>query len=754
MNQINQANRKISQAERDVKQVNALVNKLDFTKEKGGSSSESQNRKAESKFITSLISRIGNSGINCDYTGYIELDNFACWVIADGIDDVKGSEEASRKCVEVIIENFITKPKFSREYAKKLLEKAHLAIKNMQKTKGKKIGIGASVTFILTDYTSVILASVGNTRGMLLRDEFVYKKTRDHNIAYLMYENKTIDYDSIRYSNQKDKLTQYVGDYGNLRPYISGKIKLTEGDKLLLLSSGAWEYLDEKDIEITLSQAERVGKWVGSMEKLIQSSEGKKLNNHSIIGIFIDKTATQGGKIRKIGSKFIILIPFLLIAFFLIWKGYSIKHERNKVYDEIYRYEAEADRNLNSKMYYKALENLKKSKAKYNELYVNSKSGFFTNTIFTPKILNRNIDNQVGNLDRKITDLETVIKLEKIKEKAESDYKNNNFQEALKEYQEIAVLLGQVETLNIEDKEAWKKEINSKIEACEGLKVGMEQKEKADGLAEDGLTDEAIRNYLEAKLIFLKYNKVDLLAEVTNKAETLTKKRDKIYKQALEFEKNGIKNENKNVTDAITYYEMARNAYEELNDMDKVDEMDQKLSELEEMKATLKEERNAYMRNAKLYSKEGKYEKALSTIKKAQDTSNILKDNQGMADSLEKEGDILLENGKYELAVDTYKDAYNYSVNTNNRVQQRELEMKQNMSKILTKGKELEDQGDELFKTKKYKDSKLKFREAKKEYEKVKGSEYISTKQYDRIISEVSKKEKAAWRESNWIPFF
>ncbi|MBC2857060.1 hypothetical protein H3N56_11515 [Cetobacterium sp. 2A] len=749
-------NQELNILKNNINQGKALVKKIDMpiSKEKVETANEIAGKKAESKFVTSLVSRIGNANINSDYTGYIELDNYACWLIADGIDDIKGAEEASKKVIEYIIHKFIEKPKFSKRYVKYLLKDGHEQIKKIQQSKKTKLGIGASLTIVLSDYTSIIMGSIGNTRGLLLRDELVTTKTKDSNIAYLMYENKQLDYDSIRFNNQKDKLTQYIGTYGGIEPYISKKIKLIEGDKFLLMSSGAWEHLDEVDIEISLSQSQRVGKWIGSLEKIIQNSNTRKLNNYSMIGIFVDKVAPGKRDFKKISSEIFLVLPFLLLIGYLGFKGYQIKSERDTIYQEIYKLENKVNRDLETKSYYKALDNYKKSKEKYKNLYIMPSSGIFKNKIFSSDILNRSVDNQVENLDRKISDLELVLQLEKQKTTANINYRENKFNEAMKNYQEIELLLNQIQTIDIVDKNKWIEEIREKMIACEGLLVGMELKKEADELTNNGQLEGAIRNYLESKIIFLKYNKIDLLADVTSKAETLTQIREKRYKQALEFEKNGLRSESKDINGAIAYYELSKNLYGELGDFPKEEELSEKISYLNELKLMLKDEKNLYLKDARVYSKEGKYEKALDTIKKAQQNSELLKDNQGIVDSVEKEGDILLDNKKYELAKEKYREAYNISINTNNKLQQKELEGKQYVTTTLLKATELEVQGDKLFKEKKYKDSKVKFIESKKEYEKVKDNDFYSSTKYEENIKVISEKEKKAWREVNWIPFF
>ncbi len=68
-------------------------------------------RKQNSRFHTSFISEDGSALKNGDYFAYAELDNFACYVLADGIEDVADTESA-REAVESII------IKFQKKYSK------------------------------------------------------------------------------------------------------------------------------------------------------------------------------------------------------------------------------------------------------------------------------------------------------------------------------------------------------------------------------------------------------------------------------------------------------------------------------------------------------------------------------------------------------------------------------------------------------------------------------------------------------------
>lgn len=101
---------------RDAKRVKTNVNRakslVPVGKEKDGEEKSPEiaisGRKAESKFITSFVSRIGKQPVNCDYFAYSELNDFGCWIVADGFDEERGGEEAAKIVSEDIIAQFLS----------------------------------------------------------------------------------------------------------------------------------------------------------------------------------------------------------------------------------------------------------------------------------------------------------------------------------------------------------------------------------------------------------------------------------------------------------------------------------------------------------------------------------------------------------------------------------------------------------------------------------------------------------------------
>ena len=49
-----------------------------------------------------------------------------------------------------------------------------------------------------------------------------------------------------------------MGEIDGIKPYLSKRVQLYDGDRILLLSHGAWENLDESEIEVELSKTDKV----------------------------------------------------------------------------------------------------------------------------------------------------------------------------------------------------------------------------------------------------------------------------------------------------------------------------------------------------------------------------------------------------------------------------------------------------------------------------------------------------------------
>ena len=81
-------------------------------------------RRINSDFQTLHISEEGQKLSNRDYFGYVEMDDFACYVLADSLDD-EPAVNSARLVVDSIIRDFTEAPTMGKGTLRRYLLRAH-----------------------------------------------------------------------------------------------------------------------------------------------------------------------------------------------------------------------------------------------------------------------------------------------------------------------------------------------------------------------------------------------------------------------------------------------------------------------------------------------------------------------------------------------------------------------------------------------------------------------------------------------------
>lgn len=269
-------------------------------------------RKQNSDFEARFISEEGSRLKNRDYFGYVELDEFACYVIADGITETADAESA-RLAIETVILSFQEKPSLSRCVIKKMLKCANRALLGRESERRLK----ASITVVVTDYQKMRYGYVGNTRLRMYRGGAVYCQTRDMSLAQEMVEQEKIPKDELMRHEERNNLYAYLGQK-HVKPVISKKIKLMETDMITLYTRGIWENVDEAELDEVFAEADNeVQTTVDTIEDLLLSRQPKNLDNYTLAVIFVNKIYQNPQKRKRI-KKIVILIAIAVAAAIII----------------------------------------------------------------------------------------------------------------------------------------------------------------------------------------------------------------------------------------------------------------------------------------------------------------------------------------------------------------------------------------------------------------------------------------------------
>ena len=129
-------------------------------------------RRINSEFQTVNMSEEGQKLSNRDYFGYVEMDDFACYVLADSLDG-DSSINSAKLVVESIIRDFTEVPSMGKGRLKRMAHRAHTEL--LRQKAG--MHLKASAVVAVTDYQKIRYVYVGNSRYYLIRCDFFANKS-------------------------------------------------------------------------------------------------------------------------------------------------------------------------------------------------------------------------------------------------------------------------------------------------------------------------------------------------------------------------------------------------------------------------------------------------------------------------------------------------------------------------------------------------------------------------------------------------
>ena len=290
-------------------------------------------RKQNSTFKTAFTSEANQSLKNTDSFGFVELDQYACYVIADGIDDQVDAMSA-KLAVDTIISAFIESPSIRKGALRRYLRAANQALL----TANSKMHLKASVTVLVTNYIKCRYGQAGNTRFRRFRDGFLKIQSKDQSLSMdLVFEEK-LEPDQLTKHQERHNLYCYLGQEKGFHPYISQKFKLSDSDAAALLTHGVWEHVDDGLLKDAFADAsDDPQETVDSVEELLLSGQPKDLGTYTFATIFFHKVYNDPNRKRKIKKAIMIAIPVMVALFTVSIILMVLVHQRQKKIESMER---------------------------------------------------------------------------------------------------------------------------------------------------------------------------------------------------------------------------------------------------------------------------------------------------------------------------------------------------------------------------------------------------------------------------------
>ena len=681
-------------------------------------------RKNEAKFTTVFFSEAGTKNKNNDYFGYIQLDNYAIWAVADGFDEEEGADVAARLAVESAIEYFMLHPGFNIEIINEIMSYANLKVREKQTETERYSLMHTSLLIVISNYNALLYGNIGNTRFYHLRNGYVISQSSDDTVAQLLVGEEALNTGDLKYHRQRNDLLQAIGDYGKIKPNIlKTPVILQEKDTFCLTTIGFWENIDEKEMEVELSRYDEGKKWLVSLEKKVIATLRDNVENYTFAAVGIEAVA-EPLPMEKNNRKFFIKIALVAIASILIILTLTLWQvkKRKDIMNKVTVYEQQAEEELIKKNFENSVKELELVIGEYEKLKPKSRGviGFFLNADARRKEMDRKIEETKS----KIKDTEKLKKVFSDIREGNEFFNNGNYEEASKKYQEAKYSLEQNTYKRDEvNTEEVLSEINSRIEATSKLKEAKNLEITGDTAFTSGNYNLAKENYKMASDIYLANGRADYVSSMEEKIREINEKEKQSYNGALLAENRGDVLSHSDVDMSREAYYQARETYQILGDTVKSQEIDTKIQELNSRQMAKLQTANNMVQEGLNQITSNNPSEALSLLTKARTMYQELKDSNNV-NNVDKFINQTQEFIKYESEKE--KELIQQSEQSKLEIQLKEEEIEQErikrekISRDIESATNFEIQGDQMYVLKRYSESISKYEEAKKIFETLK----------------------------------
>ncbi len=266
-------------------------------------------RRINSEFQTFHMSEEGQKLSNRDYFGYVEMDDFACYVLADSLDE-EPSINSARLVVDSIIRDFTEAPTMGRGPLGRYMRRAHGELLRQKGGMHLKVAVVVAVT----DYRKLRYCHVGNSRLYLIRNARILERTRDQSLTQNLVEQDRVVLDQAARHEQRNNLYSFLGERGKPEIQISRKRKLEPGDLFIQLTRGVWEQCEEQEFLQIVNDAKETKDILDQTEDFILKEQDRRsIDNYSMAVTSVDKVYQSPKKPISLKKILMIALPVLLV---------------------------------------------------------------------------------------------------------------------------------------------------------------------------------------------------------------------------------------------------------------------------------------------------------------------------------------------------------------------------------------------------------------------------------------------------------
>jgi protein phosphatase len=187
-------------------------------------------------------------------------------LVADGVGGSAGGEVASRTAISTLVELVLDTPDWTMPFDEPLAERV---LRRME-TRFQKVrevlvehakadpslrGMGTTLTLACSFGPELLTAHVGDSRAYLFHKGRLQALTHDQTLAQSLADAGAIPQDDVAHHPARHVLTSALASRGAFARVELRRLRLQDGDRLLLCSDGLTEMVSEEEIGWALAAA-------------------------------------------------------------------------------------------------------------------------------------------------------------------------------------------------------------------------------------------------------------------------------------------------------------------------------------------------------------------------------------------------------------------------------------------------------------------------------------------------------------------
>lgn len=242
----------------------------------------------------SIISNKAERTTNEDAAKGLVILEEGFFALADGLGGHGRGAEASQTAVSLAIEKFKNNHNLEKiTLLSEAFEEVQEQLLIKQLKQGTTGGLKTTLTLLSISKGEAHYGYVGDTRLYMFREGKIVFRTKDHSVTEFLVATGEITESEMRNHEDRNRLLRALGNDTEgkaLADITKTPVNLKGGEAFLILSDGFWEFVEDLEMEESLSHASSPEDWLKKMEVILtQKTKHKKNDNYSAIAVFYER---------------------------------------------------------------------------------------------------------------------------------------------------------------------------------------------------------------------------------------------------------------------------------------------------------------------------------------------------------------------------------------------------------------------------------------------------------------------------------